>query len=149
MEPRVTHSLVAALRAVPSLAALDDHTLLAIVGDSANLFWRAGSRVFTKGSPADGLYIVVSGAVSVLDESGTNEVAVLGAGDFFGELSLLDGSPHGRTVVAAEDTELMVVAKERFDELVAADGELGRTIRRTADERRAAGSSAAAPTPSS
>ena len=143
MEDRVTHSLVGALRAVPSLQALPDQTLIAIVGDSANLFWRAGAEVFAKGSPADGLYIVVSGSVRILDERGM-ELGVLGAGDFFGEMSLLDGSPHGRTVVAAEDTELMVVAKECFDDLLAGDPELGRTIRETADERRAASANAAA-----
>jgi CRP-like cAMP-binding protein len=145
MADRVTHSLVSALRAVPSLAALQDRTLLSIVGDSANLFWSAGSEVFARGSAADGLYIVVSGAVRVLDDRGT-EVTVLCPGDFFGELSLLDGSPHGHTVVAVEDTELMVIAKECFDDLLAADAELARTIRRTADERRAATATAAAST---
>jgi CRP-like cAMP-binding protein len=137
MEQRVTHSLVEALRAVPSLSKLDDRTLLCIVGDSANLFWSAGANVFEQGSPADGLYIVVSGAVRVLGEGGA-ELTVLGPGHFFGELSLLDGSPHGHTVVAAEDSELLVVAKERFDALLAGDPELAASIRRTADERRAA-----------
>jgi CRP-like cAMP-binding protein len=139
MEARVTHSLVGALRAVPSLAGLDDRTLLCIVGDSANLFWRAGSRVFEQGTPADGLYIVVSGAVRVLDADGT-EVTALGPGDFFGELSLLDGSAHGHTVVAAEDSELLVVAKERFDDLLSGDAELAASVRRIADARRAAAS---------
>ena len=63
---------------------------------------------------------------------------MLGPGDFFGELSLLDASPHGHTVVAVEDSELLVVAKERFDELLAADPELRRTVHETAAERRAA-----------
>lgn len=137
MQDRVTHSLVGALRAVPSLSQLDDHALLCIVGDSANLFWRAGSCVFERGTPADGLYIVVSGAVRVLDGGGT-EVNLLGAGDFFGELSLLDGSPHGHTVVAVEDSELLVVAKERFDDLLEGDAELAASIMRTADARRGA-----------
>ena len=134
MEDRITHSLVAALRAVPSLSALDDQTLLAIVGDSANLCWDARSQVFAKGTPADGLYIVVSGAVRVLADDGS-DLAVLEGGDFFGELSLLDGSPHGRDVVAAEDTELMVVAKECFDDLLAGNAELKRTIHETAAKR--------------
>lgn len=137
MEPRVTHSLVEALRAVPSLSRLDDRTLLTIVGDSANLFWSAGSAVFERGTAADGLYIVVSGSVRVLGAGGA-ELNVLGPGDFFGELSLLDGSPHGHTVVAVEDAELLVVAKERFDDLLAGDAELAESIRRTADERRGA-----------
>jgi CRP/FNR family cyclic AMP-dependent transcriptional regulator len=136
MEDRITHSLVAALRAVPSLSALDDRTLLAVVGDSANLFWRAGSQVFAKGSPADGLYLVVSGSVRVIGDNGA-ELGVLGAGDFFGELSLLEGLAHGRDVVAIEDTELMVIAKECFDDLVAGNPEVARSIRETAAQRGA------------
>ena len=136
MEDRVSHSLVAALRAVPSLQILDDRTLLAIVGDSANLFWRGGSQVFAKGTPADGLYIVVSGSVRVLGDGGV-EIGVLRAGDFFGELSLLQGAAHGRDVMAAEDTELMVVAKECFDDLIERNPELARSIRETAALRGA------------
>jgi CRP-like cAMP-binding protein len=127
---------VAALRSVPSLSALEDGTLLAIVGDSANLFWRAGSQVFVKGSPADGLYVIVSGSVRVVGDGGV-ELGVLEPGDFFGELSLLEGLPHGRDVVAAEDTELMVIGKECFDDLVAGHPEVARTIRETAAKRGA------------
>jgi CRP-like cAMP-binding protein len=134
MEARVTHSLVSALRAVPSLATLDDRALLAIVGDSANLCWTAGSQVFARGSPADGLYIVVSGAVRVLDGGG-RELAVLRAGDFFGEMSLLHGAAHSHDVVAAEDAELMVVAKECFDDLLAGSAELAASIREIAAQR--------------
>jgi CRP-like cAMP-binding protein len=135
MANRVTHSLVSALRAVPSLCTLDDPTLLSIVGDSANLFWRAGSTVFAKGSRADGLYIVIDGGVRVLDDDG-GEVAFLQAGDFFGELSLLHGGRHSHDVVAAEDTELMVVAKECFDDLLARNPDVDRSIRETAAKRR-------------
>jgi CRP-like cAMP-binding protein len=142
MERRVTHSLVGALRAVPSLGTLDDRTLLAIVGDSANLFWRAGSQIFAKGSAADGLYIVLSGGVRVLDDGGA-ELGVLRSGDFFGELSLLHGLAHGNEVVAVEDTELLVVAKEYFDGLVAANPEVARNIRETAAKRGAVSSAAA------
>jgi CRP-like cAMP-binding protein len=136
MQDRVTHSLVGALRAVPSLSTLDDTTLLAIVGDSANLVWRAGSKVFEKGSPGDGLYIVIAGSVRVLDASGS-ELNVLEAGDFFGELSLLAGSPHGNDVEAVEDTELLVVTKERFDDLLSSSPEVARSIRKTAELRGA------------
>ena len=142
MEDRLTHSLVSALRAVPSLQTLDDRALLAVVGDSANLFWRAGSQVFAKGSAADGLYILVSGSVRVVGDDG-EELGVLHAGNFFGELSLLQGLVHGRDVVAMEDTELMVIAKECFDDLVAGNPEVARSIRETAAQRGAPASSPA------
>jgi CRP-like cAMP-binding protein len=141
MEDRITHSLVGALRAVPSLGTLDDRTLVTIVGDSANLFWGAGSQVFAKGSPADGLYIVISGSVRVLGDGG-NELGVLREGDFFGEMSLLHGAPHRKDVEAVEDTELLVVAKECFDDLVASNPEVARGIRQTAEDRGAADAAA-------
>lgn len=134
---RIDHSLVQALRAVPSLAALDDVELLAIAGESANLVWPAGSLVVARGSDADGLYIVLSGRVRVL-ENGDAEVSVLGAGEFFGEFSLLLGLPRQHDVVAAEDAELMIVPKETIERLLDEHADLAREIRSQLEERLAA-----------
>jgi potassium efflux system protein len=144
MERRVTHSLVNALRAVPSFAGVDDHVLLELIGDSANLYWPAGSLVFERGTPADGLYVVVAGAVSVLDDDG-GVIASLEPGDFFGELSLLLGTAHQRAVRVDEPAELMVIPKERFDELISSHPVLGTEIRRRAEERMAASAQRGAP----
>ncbi len=134
MEPAVTHSLVNALRAVPGFDALDDRTLLGVVGDSANLFWSEGSVVFEQGSPGDGLYVVLSGAVRILGANG-DEVNVLGSGDFFGEFSLVLDTDHMNDVVAAEDTELLVVPKESFERLIASSSDLGEHVRQKLEER--------------
>lgn len=138
-----SHSLVNALRTVPSLSSCDEPTLLAIVGDSTNLFWRAGSSVFRRDSPSDGLYIVVSGSVQVVGEAG-EAVATLGPGDYFGEVSLLVGTAHQHEVLAAEDTELMIVTKERFEALLAGNPALAEDVRREA-ERRSASTSPSPP----
>jgi CRP-like cAMP-binding protein len=133
-EPRTSHSLVNALRGVPSLEGLDDRVLLEIVGDSANLFWPAGACVFRRGSETDSLYVIVAGGVRVIADDG-REVARLEAGSSFGEFSLLLGTPHQHDAYAVEDSELMVVPKERFDALVDANPELGRRLREQAEER--------------
>lgn len=133
-EARNAHSLLKALQAVPSLAPCDEQTLLCIVGDSVNLVWPAGRTIFELGTPADGLFIVLSGSVRVLSENGAG-VAVLGPGEYFGELSLLTGTTHQHAVEAVEDTELMVVPKERFDSLLAGNPELAAGIRRKGEER--------------
>src|SRR5262245_58808371 len=126
-EPRTrathSHTLVKALRHVPSLGVCDEETLLEIVGDSINLVWPPGHRVFEHGTPSSGLYIVLSGRVRVL-RNGGGELAELGAGEHFGELSLLFGNTHQSTVETLEPTELMVVPKERFDALLAEHPEL-------------------------
>ena len=119
---------------MPGFDALDDRTLLGVVGDSANLFWREGSVVFEQGSPGDGLYVVLSGAVRILGNGGA-EVNVLRAGDFFGEFSLVLDTDHMNDVVAAEDTELMVVPKASFERLVASSSDLGDRVRQKLEER--------------
>ena len=136
MERRVTHSLVRALQDVPGFESLDEGMLLALIGDSANLFWPAGSIVFERGGPSDGLYIVISGRVHVVAEDGS-VLAELGPGDFFGEMSLLLGQGHRHDVRVDEAAELMVVPKEKFDELIASQPELHRHIREKAEERLA------------
>jgi CRP/FNR family transcriptional regulator, cyclic AMP receptor protein len=137
MERGVTHSLVTALRDVPGFEVLDERMLLALIGDSANLFWPAGSIVFERGGPSDGLYIVISGRVHIIGEDGS-VLAELGPGDFFGEMSLLFGRGHRHDVRVDSEAELMVVPKEKFDELVESQPEFGNYVRAKAEERAAA-----------
>jgi CRP-like cAMP-binding protein len=133
----VTHSLVQALQVVPAFANLDEHTLVHIVGASENLFWRAASSVFEQGSPGDALYIVLSGRIGIYEVVGGEEVevAVIGAGDFFGEISLLLHTTHTKLARALEDSELMVLPKESLQELLAANPSLGDHFRRKVEER--------------
>jgi CRP-like cAMP-binding protein len=134
MEHKVTHSLVTALRAVPGFADVDERMLLALIGDSANLFWPAGSVVFERGSRTEGLYIIISGKLRVIDKNG-DEVAEMASGDFFGELSMLLDTVHRHTIRVSEDAELMVLPKERLDKLNEEHPQLGRAIRDRAEER--------------
>jgi CRP-like cAMP-binding protein len=133
----VSHSLVQALRVVPAFASLDEQTLVRIVGASANLVWAEGAVVFEAGSPSDALYIVLSGEVGIYDsaEEGGGEIARIGPGDFFGELSILLYTTHSKTARALEEVELLVLPKESLQELLAANAELGEHFRRKVAER--------------
>lgn len=73
--------------------------------------------VFWIGEDGSDFYIVQDGAVTVCapDESGREiTLATLGPGQFFGEISLLDGGPRTATVRAARDTTLLVLTRDRF-----------------------------------
>jgi CRP-like cAMP-binding protein len=133
----VSHSLVQALRVVPAFAAVDERTLVRVVGASANLFWSAGSSVFEQGTPSDALYIVLSGMVGIFDALDGNEIelACIGPGDYFGELSILLHTTHSKAARALEDSELMVLPKGPFQELLAANPDLGEHFRRKVEER--------------
>jgi CRP-like cAMP-binding protein len=130
------HSLIRALEVVPTFASLDGDALLTVIGESINLFWERGATVFESGSPGDGLYVVLSGAVQIVDDAG-NETTRLGRGQFFGEFSLLLGQPHNRTVVAAEDSELLVIPRESFQRLLGANEALATAVEQTIAERAA------------
>ena len=135
----ITHSLVKALRAVPAFEALDDATLLAVAAESANLFWAAGSVVFEQGSPAEALYVVLLGRVRVYDrvDGREEEVATVGPGGYFGEHSLMLDTIHSKWAEATEPSELMVLPRAPFRELVEANPALAAHLRSRLETREA------------
>jgi CRP-like cAMP-binding protein len=134
-----THSLVKALRTVPNFASLDDATLLRIVGASVNLAFARGALVFEAGSPAEALYVVLSGQVRIFDtgEAGEREVARPGPGESFGEISLMLRSRHTKSAQAVETSELMVVPHESFEEVLASNPDLRALFERLIEQRKA------------
>jgi CRP-like cAMP-binding protein len=117
---RAEHSLMKVLRSVPDFSVLDDSPLLQIVGASANLFWSAGSPIFDQDTPGEALFIVLSGRVRIYEDSaqGRVEVTTVDPGDYFGELSLLMETTHTKGAEAVLDTELLVLPKDSFRELL-------------------------------
>jgi CRP-like cAMP-binding protein len=135
----ISHSLVKVLRSVPDFQDLDDRTLLGIVGASANLFWPADATIFERGSESEALYIVLSGEVVITEPSadGDAEIARVGPGTSFGELSLLLHTTHSRDARATKPTELMVISGDAFESLLASSPDLAHHFRHRLDERRA------------
>ena len=136
----ISHSLIKALRGVPGFDVLGDRDLVKVVGASANLHWPSKSVVFEAGSEADALYLVLEGRVRIYEIHDGNEVDVaeVGPGDFFGELSLLLDTTRTRNVQAVEDSELLVVPKDSFHRLLDQQPELAAHFRRKVEDRMAA-----------
>ncbi|KAB2880517.1 cyclic nucleotide-binding domain-containing protein [bacterium] len=76
--------------------------------------FKSNSTICKTGDPGDKMYIVLSGKVAVTATNG-EILAHIGAGNYFGEMSLLTGEPRSATVNAAEDTETFVLEKDDFD----------------------------------
>ena len=137
MSDRISHSLMTALRRVPLFSEVDDQALLQLVGAACNFRWQAGSVVFEQGTEAEALFVVLSGSVRILDVRDGREVEIAGAGpgQFFGEHSLLLRRTHSKRAVAHEDTELIVLSKRHFDELLAERPALEARFRQGIQER--------------
>ena len=69
----------------------------------------AGERIVQRGDAADEMFVIRSGSVEIRRDDGV--VALLGAGDFFGEMSLLESLPRDADAVAVTDVELLVITQ--------------------------------------
>src|SRR3972149_12026889 len=79
--------------------------------------YRRDEVIFHREDPGDSLHIIESGRVEILLPSHGGEeliLAILGPGDFFGDLSLLDGAPRSATAMAREPTTTVVVHRGDF-----------------------------------
>jgi CRP/FNR family cyclic AMP-dependent transcriptional regulator len=79
--------------------------------------YRRGEAVFRKGDPGDSLHVVRDGRIRIVLPSEDGEevtIAVLGRGEFFGELALLDRGVRSASAVALEDARTVVIARDDF-----------------------------------
>lgn len=80
-----------------------------------------GTKIFRHGDPGDKLYLILSGKVRISREvpgMGEEALAVLGAGQVFGEMALLDEAPRSADAVVHERCHLLAIPKDGFDDLL-------------------------------
>ena len=96
-----------------------------------------GSYLMREGESGDALYIVVEGEFEVTKRSGSQDVvlAMRGAGELFGEMSLLDQAPHSASVRAVQPSHLFKVSGDVFRELLATKPQATLAILRTVTSR--------------
>lgn len=79
----------------------------------------AGEVIFDAGEEGQALYVIVSGRVAIcLPAQEKNPLAELSAGEFFGELGLLDNSPRSAQARALEQSALIVLSRTDFERLM-------------------------------
>ncbi len=79
--------------------------------------YKKGDVIVKEGEDAIAFYLITKGRVSVVrggDGKSQTALASLTAGDFFGEMALLDSYPRSASVVASEDTECLVLSRWDF-----------------------------------
>ena len=92
--------------------------------------FRKGHVLFREGEPGREMFVVQSGKVNITKTVRETEkiLATLGPGEFFGEMSLLDGEPRSATVRAETDMRLLVILRRNFQTLLTEVPELTRNI---------------------
>lgn len=106
------------LKGVDLFASLSDNELLQIAAlTSVQSFKRDETIILERDDSAMALYIVMSGSVQVFvtaQDGRETILSLLTRGDFFGELSLIDGEPRSASVRANSDVNVLVLMREDF-----------------------------------
>jgi CRP-like cAMP-binding protein len=139
--PPIGREGVRLLEDVPFFSHLSRRTLRRLAKVAQQVAYTPGSIVVAAGTPGGAAFFVVfDGEASV--RRGSHELARVYRGDFFGELSLLDGRRRAATVVATTDLTVIRLTRDAFRDLVASDVDLafhvlevlGQRIRDLEDE---------------
>lgn len=106
------------LRAIPLFKDLNDADIGIMEGLAMEKIVAKGQVVLTEGDDGDSLFTIVAGRVKVFigDEDGREIILkILGPGDFFGEMSLIDKQPRSASVATIETSTFRVLSHEDFE----------------------------------
>lgn len=112
----------------PLFVGVDRADLGAIGERAVEVDFPADHVIARQGEIGTGLFVVTDGTVRVVRDGA--EIARLGPGDFFGEMSVIDGLPRVAQVVAAEPTRCLALASWEFERLVLEHPTIGLAILR-------------------
>lgn len=121
------------LRAVPLFSGFPEEQLRALATMVNRKSVPRGAMIMAAGDPTDSLYIILSGRLKVMmsDADGKEVIlSILGPGEFFGEMGLIDDSPRSASVVAIEPCELLSIAKRDFSKSLAESFEMSTAVMR-------------------
>jgi CRP-like cAMP-binding protein len=92
----------------------------------------AGTTMFRQGEPSDWVYVIQSGLVEIRREFQGQDclLAVLGGGDFFGEMGVINGRVRSATAIVREEAQLLAIERSFFLDLFHKDAEIAGRVAR-------------------
>ncbi|MFA7667066.1 MAG: cyclic nucleotide-binding domain-containing protein [Burkholderiaceae bacterium] len=115
------------------LSSLSEPQIEALAAGSARRSFPRGRTIVAEGEPSQSLYILLAGRAKVQrsDADGKEVIlAVLGSGDWFGEMSMIDDAPRSASVVTLEACEFMSIDKNSFRALLRQSPEICMAVMR-------------------
>lgn len=138
-----TKEVVSRLANVPLFSSCSQRDLQAIAKVIKDVDHPAGTVIAREGEPGVGLFILSTGTAEVT--IGGKKKIMLGPGDFFGEIALLDGGPRTATVTAVTDVKLLGLTEWVFRGLMQQYPNIAvKTLQAMADRLRRATKAATA-----
>lgn len=126
---RVGHDWLSTLEEVPLFEGLSKRHLRRIAKLARIRRFAPGSAMVRTGDPGRSFYVVLDGTAKVVRKAGRPRR--LGAGDYFGEMALLDGAPRSADVLAEGEVLALTIDRPGFTKLVRAEPALAQALLRT------------------
>ncbi len=104
------------LQSVPLFQGMTDRSIGIIADLAEPATFAAGDTLTREGDPGDSFIVLTSGTADV--RQGDRSIRTLGAGDFLGEISLIDGGPRTATVTATTPIDALVIDCVGFGRLM-------------------------------
>jgi CRP/FNR family cyclic AMP-dependent transcriptional regulator len=105
------------LRTVPLFESLDETAAAKVCELLDTIECQASQMLFRAGDAGDAMYLIERGKVQISMKAADGEeliLAVLGRGDFFGEMALIDGKPRSANATVVEASRLVVLSRPHF-----------------------------------
>jgi CRP/FNR family transcriptional regulator, cyclic AMP receptor protein len=109
------------LRSVPIFSELTEADFQSLAKVANRRRYPKDSVVFFENEQGDFFFMILDGRikVTILGDDGREVIlSLLGSGDFFGEMALLDNEPRSATAIAVEDTELLSLHRNDFQSVL-------------------------------
>jgi CRP/FNR family transcriptional regulator, cyclic AMP receptor protein len=117
---------IEALRRVPMFGGMSDRELRKVLEITKEVTHPAGQTVVEEDHSAVGFHLILDGTAEAF--VGGQSVGTIGPGDYFGEMSLLDGKPRSATVKATSELRTLVVPSWSFNVLLDKHPEIMRAL---------------------
>jgi CPA1 family monovalent cation:H+ antiporter len=126
---RMGHDWLATLAEIPLFDGLSKRQLRRIAKLARTRRFAPGAAMVRSGDPGRSFYVVLDGSAKVVRAGG--RARRLGAGDYFGEMALLDGAPRSADVVAEGELLALTIDRAGFTKLLRAEPALAQALLRT------------------
>jgi CRP/FNR family cyclic AMP-dependent transcriptional regulator len=125
---RMGKDWVPVLAGVPLFEGLSRRHLRRIASLARTKRYAAGTRIVRAGDPGNSFYVIIDGSVRVIPPTGKS--VIRGAGECFGEMSLLDGAPRSADVSAADEVLALTIGSAAFAKLLRSEPQISLALLR-------------------
>ena len=117
------------LTAIDLFAGLSKRDAKKFLARSREVTHAKGKRVTGEGDPGYGFHLILTGRATVSQDGRT--IRTLGEGDYFGEISMIDGRPRSATVTVDEDVRALALDHADFEKLLDEQPDVARGMLKT------------------